>query len=250
MYNATLLHVPHASVEIPPKYRKSFVCSDLKREIGVMTDWFCDELFACNREQLVFPVSRLVCDAERFRDDKDEIMAEIGMGTVYRVCSDLSPLRKSDAAEKEEILGAYYDMHHQRFTQETEKRLADFGRCLIVDCHSFYPVPLTYELNQQEFRPDFCIGTDEFHTPRRVINFLCDYFKSKGYTVAVDAPFAGTIVPMPYYQKDIRVSSVMIEVNRRLYMDSPGRKSKHFAEINAILTEGIYGTETLLSGSR
>ena len=43
--------------------------------------------------------------------------------------------------------------------------------------------------------------------------------KEAGYSVAVDAPFAGALVPLSYYRKDDRVLSVMIEVNRRLYMD-------------------------------
>jgi N-formylglutamate amidohydrolase len=36
--------------------------------------------------------------------------------------------------------------------------------------------------------------------------------------VANNRPFGGTIVPKIVYQQDHRVSSVMIEINRRLYM--------------------------------
>jgi N-formylglutamate amidohydrolase len=41
----------------------------------------------------------------------------------------------------------------------------------------------------------------------------------ESYSVAVDAPFAGALVPLASYRKDRRIWSVMIEVNRRLYMD-------------------------------
>ena len=41
-------------------------------------------------------------------------------------------------------------------------------------------------------------------------------FKSTGYTVKVNEPFAGSIVPLKYLN-DNRVQSVMIELNRRIY---------------------------------
>jgi N-formylglutamate deformylase len=56
----------------------------------------------------------------------------------------------------------------------------------------------------------------------------------EGYSVAVDIPFAGALVPLSAYGKDRRVSSVMIEVNRRLYMDEiTGRKTENFTSVQA-----------------
>jgi N-formylglutamate deformylase len=37
--------------------------------------------------------------------------------------------------------------------------------------------------------------------------------------VEIDRPFSGALVPMAFYRSDARVSAVMIEVNRRLYLD-------------------------------
>jgi N-formylglutamate amidohydrolase len=90
---------------------------------------------------------------------------------------------------------------------------------LIVDCHSFPSVALPYELDQGAQRADFCIGTDAFHTPPAVRDAIVAAVKQAGYSVTVDAPFAGALVPLASYRKDRRVWSVMIEVNRRLYMD-------------------------------
>jgi len=53
-----------------------------------------------------------------------------------------------------------------------------------------------------------------------------------GFSVAVNRPYAGTLVPSRYYQKNKRVLGVMIEVNRRLYMDEEtGAKNSRFPEI-------------------
>ena len=42
--------------------------------------------------------------------------------------------------------------------------------------------------------------------------------ESCGYSSARDQPFSGTIVPMKHYNKDQRVQSLMIEINRWLYL--------------------------------
>jgi N-formylglutamate deformylase len=48
-----------------------------------MTDAFTDELFPENPhvvERVIYPLSRLVVDPERFINDEEEPMASIGMG--------------------------------------------------------------------------------------------------------------------------------------------------------------------------
>ena len=237
MKNSTLLHIPHASTAIPARFLSSFDRSKLPHEIAVMTDWFCDELFDCGRDRIVFPVSRLLCDVERFREDKDEIMAQIGMGVTYRSTSDLKCLRKISETEREEILLRYYDAHHKAFTDVVTQKLDVFGRCTIIDCHSFYPTPLPYEMDQNPNRPDFCIGTSAYHTPEILVDNLVRFLLGRGYSVKIDSPFAGTIVPIKYFWKDRRVCSVMIEVNRRLYMNPCGEKSKRFSTVNSVLAE-------------
>ena len=239
MKSSTLLHIPHASTKIPAQFLPSFDNSKLPHEIDVMTDWFCDELFDCDRDKIVFPVSRLVCDVERFRDDKDEIMAQVGMGVAYRNASDLSPLRNITGSEKREILSQYYDFHHGVFTSTVTQKLEAFGHCTIIDCHSFYPTPLPCEIDQKTDRPDFCIGTSAYHTPGILVDNIVRFLSERGYSVKIDSPFAGTIVPIKYFEKNRRVSSIMIEVNRRLYMDTPGVKNGMFTMVRSVLSDCI-----------
>ena len=50
--------------------------------------------------------------------------------------------------------------------------------------------------------------------------------------MAIDAPFAGALVPLAFFRKDRRISSIIIEVNRRLYMDEQsGEKKKEFEQV-------------------
>jgi N-formylglutamate amidohydrolase len=102
------------------------------------------------------------------------------------------------------------------------------------DCHSFPSVALPYELDQTKYRADFCIGTDSFHTPSAIRDAIVTAVKEEGYSVTVAAPFSGALVPLASYRKDRRILSVMIEVNRRLYMDAhSGLKKQDFAQVSA-----------------
>ena len=100
-----ILHIPHASQAIPPELRHSLTLSDaqLHAETIRMTDRFTDELFAIEDTRvraIVFPVSRLVVDPERFLDDEKELMAASGMGVVYTKTSEGLPLRAALSSEE------------------------------------------------------------------------------------------------------------------------------------------------------
>ena len=243
MFSPLLIHVPHASVKIPTNRMSEFLIADLEPELLKMTDRYCDELFAADAEMIVFPVSRLVCDPERFRDDKEEEMAEKGMGAVYTRCSDGSALRQRDDARREEILSAFYDPHHRMLSEAVQRRLESFGKCLIVDGHSFSPVPLDHESDRSPDRPDICIGTDSFHTFAALAEYTGAWFENKGYRVAFNRPFSGTIVPMFCYKREKRVQSVMIEINRGLYMDGAGNRKAFMEQLKTDIGGFLRETE-------
>lgn len=225
-----LLHIPHSSTIIPKEFRLSFV-SDPDENLRFMTDWYTDELFDIPMPKIVFPVSRLICDVERFRDDSTEEMSLRGMGVCYTHGYDGNPLRCFNAKEKEYILRRWYDPHHTRLAATVDDHLEKYGECTVIDCHSFSARPLPYEPNRSPNRPNICIGTDEYHTPLELIDHFIRGFRKKGYSVAVNFPYAGTIVPIKHYKKDRRVYSVMIEINRRLYLNENCEKNTHFSQI-------------------
>ena len=141
------------------------------------------------------------------------------MGVTYTRGSLRQPLREQPSqAKRQELLERYYIPHHQNLTEAVEGALLANGNCLIIDGHSFPALPLPYELQQTAFRPDFCLGTDDFHTPEELVERVEKELESYGYSTARDQPFSGTIVPMKHYRKDRRVQSLMIEINRWLYL--------------------------------
>lgn len=233
-----VLHIPHASSFIGDDVRASFCVDDasLADELLQMTDWFTNELFGLEERlatSVVYPVSRLVVDPERFEDDEHEPMASRGMGVIYTHTSRRSPLRSFlDAVTREQLLYAHYRPHHERLTSAVDAALAAWNSCLVVDCHSFGSTPKAYEFDQSLSRPDICLGTDAFHSPRMLVDAAQEMFADAGFMVALNRPFSGALVPSSHYRVDSRVMALMVEVNRGLYMDEhSGQRLPAFGEV-------------------
>ncbi len=53
-------------------------------------------------------------------------------------------------------------------------------------------------------------------------------------TVTIDCPYSGTIVPLRYLGVEPAVSSIMIEVNRRLYLEPESERAVRIATFPAV----------------
>ena len=80
-------------------------------------------------------------------------------------------------------------------------------------------------------------GTAAAKTPDEVIAAVTDIFQEAGYRVGVNRPYANAIAPLGY-----RGHSLMIEINKRCYMDE-AKLCKHdgFARCHECL-EQVYST--------
>jgi N-formylglutamate deformylase len=251
-----IAHVPHASTVIPEAIRASIVLDDseLQRELVRMTDWHVDRLFGwivrSGASMFVNDASRLVVDPERFRDDAGEPMAAVGQGAVYTRTTQGAALRRLTAGERALYLERYYDPYHEALTELVSSILEEFDVCTVLDCHSFSTEPLPNEHDQAPNRPDICIGTDAYHTPPAVADALERAFGEAGFRVQRNAPFAGSLVPIDYYQRDRRVTSVMLEVRRGLYCDeTTGQILPAFDNVRGAIERALVGSGILDSPS-
>ena len=241
MNNRVILHIPHSSTKIPVTDGYIVDNETLKNEILKLTDWYTDELFYSENDVMIkADFSRIFCDPERFVDDTQEIMAQFGMGVLYEKNDEGEIIRKVSNELRQSILNNYYWKHHGDFNLAVKDQLKLFGKALIIDCHSYPSLPLKRDLDQNSDRPDFNIGTDPYHTPKALIEQSVEFFKKLGYTIGVDWPYRGSIVPLEHYYKNKNVQTIMLEINRKLYLNEPtNEKSVRYEEIGKVTKEFI-----------
>lgn len=215
-YKHILLHIPHDSLQFPDDSGYTF--SSLDEEELLLIDHYTEELFTpCIYENsvlidsVVFPYCRLYCDVERLVNDP---LGNNGLGISYSRWVPTGKglekkLRKFSSTKK--AFKLYSDYHSQ-----VAKKIAELGdKLLLIDCHSFSSQPTLLCSNPPDI--DICIGFNDDDTcpSKVVIGNIEQHFLSRGYKVGINTPFSNSKtfdVPVKYH-------SVMIEVNKRRYMD-------------------------------
>ena len=167
--------------------------------------------------------TKIIRTLTRYCDQTENTMLT---GTVYFYDETMETLKEMDLED-------FYDDHHKKFTMMVKEELEEQGTALIVDCHSFSNEVLPHE--ESDVRPDICIGTDDYHTPNTLSELVRTTFESAGLNVAVNEPFAGTMVPLDFLDKNKNVRSIMIEVNHKLYLDDNFQKNANFNKIKELI---------------
>lgn len=213
-----VLHVPHSSRVIPAKVRREIKLTedDLAFELEEMTDTDTDLLaFRASVLVQVQPwifknnLSRLVIDPERFPDDR-EIMNEIGMGAVYLRSSTGDSIRDVDSNRDQDLLREYFYPYALAFEGLIQERFTTLGAVTIIDVHSYRMTEHPNGVHKGARRPPVCLGTDAFHTPAWLVELASQEFSALGEVVA-NEPYAGTYVPLSFYEKERKVTSIMME---------------------------------------
>jgi N-formylglutamate amidohydrolase len=236
-----ILHIPHSSTKIP-LYEGYLVDSTvLDNEILKLTDWFTDDLFYSDEDEMITAeFSRIFCDPERFTDDSKEVMAQYGMGVLYEKSDEGEEIRKVTPELKEKVLTSFYWKHHHKLSLAVKNQLDCYGKAIIIDCHSYPSKPLKRDLDKNSKRPDFNFGTDTYHTSKELIDLSISFFENAGYTVGIDWPYKGSIVPLEHYQKNNTVQTIMLEINRGLYLNEPSNeKSESYLKVKEIAQQFI-----------
>lgn len=239
-------HIPHASTRIPEDLLKTFLVDEqhLQNELLRLTDWYTDELFADGEsDEVIFPVSRLVCDPERFLSDSEEPAADVGMGVFYTHGSARQMIRNPDEALRDRLVEQYYRPHHRILTELVEGYLSSHGRCFILDCHSFPTEPLPTDDQANKTRPDICLGFNNYHGPMDLITKIRSNLAAEGFEVSFNTPYSGSLIPTEFYEKTKAVEGLMIELNRSVYMNEiTGEKLETFDSLREMLQQHVIDT--------
>ncbi len=194
---------------------------------------------------LQFPVSRLLCDVERFTGP-EELMEKYGMGFCYRNAYDGTVIKKNFDGLRE-LTMKYYREHHQ----ELDNIAREYDQMLLLDLHSYSDVIVPKDFITSEPLPDICIGTDLLYTPKQLTEKAKQLFLNAGFTVAENYPYKGCMVPNAVLSgaAECCFAGIMVEVNKQVYLDQDGEvKEAEAAKIRMILKDLVWEYEQTVSG--
>ena len=220
-----ILHVPHSATFIPDEVRKSILLSDqeLKAELDEMTDTLTEavalkaaELSGSKPWLFINNFSRLVIDPERFPDAR-EAMNAVGMGAVYQKTSIGTQLRNLDPTLEKQLLDDYFHPYAEALSDLVAQRFAALGEVTLIDVHSYRVNQHPNAINHGQLRPPICIGTDSFHTPEWLIEAAQSAFSIIGENY-LNQPYSGTYVPLSFYEKESKITSVMMETRADTFL--------------------------------
>jgi N-formylglutamate amidohydrolase len=204
-----------------------------------MTDVFTDDLFnAAKYQHIKAKYSRIFCDVERRIKPAKELMSKYGMGVIYTKDLEGKTFIQPDKQYKKDVINNYYKQYHKNLTEIIKSEIKD-NTVVLVDCHSFSNETLKC-FGKISYVPDICIGVNyisEYNM--KLITLVVYYFEQLGYDVMLNYPYSGSMVPNKINEKKANnFYSIMIEINKRLYLWGINKSPKYNelkSEINTLL---------------
>ncbi len=156
-----------------------------------------------------------------------------GLGTIPRVVGDGQEIyyERLDVEDALKRIEALYKPYHRALRRLIAKTQKTFGLAIIVDCHSMPSVGVTRD---EPKRPDVVIG-DRYGTScaRLLADTVEDTFKSLGYSVGRNKPYAGGFITEHYGNPASGLHTIQLELNRAIYMDERRReRGPTFAKVS------------------
>ena len=144
--------------------------------------------------------------------------ARAGLGVVpSRIAHNLDiykkPLTYSQAKNR---IDRFYRPYHAKLTSLLNRAHNQFGRAVLIDCHS-----MPGRGPNGEKRADIILG-DRFGKSchPEITAQLEQLFRAMGYSVTRNHPYAGGYVTHHYGNPDMHIDTVQIEINKDLYLNS------------------------------
>ncbi len=211
-----LFHIPHAGDTFPGELMESvcissedfFACHEQMKDAGALM--LTEHSYQFEPVTIVFPVSRLLCDVERFIGP-EEVMERYGMGFCYEKAFDGRQIKNVNDSLRGKTM-KYYLAHHERL----DTAVSRFRRVLLLDLHSFSEQLVMPDRKDGRSIPEICIGSDPIYTPLALEEAALSFFRTAGFSVALNYPYEGSMVPnaVLHGRSGCDLITLMIEMNR------------------------------------
>ena len=231
-----ILASPHSGTDYPAEFVAGSRLDPLA--LRRSEDSFVDELFAAaprlGAPLLAARFPRAYLDVNREPYELDPAMfadalpafvnrasprVRTGLGTIARIVASGEEIYagKLTFAEAQRRIDGLYRPYHRALRRLVDETAARFGGCLLIDCHSM-PSGLrgVFAADGAEIVLGDCYGSScapqIMHSARR-------FFAARGFSVAINAPYAGGFTTEHYGSPRRGRHVLQIEISRALYMD-------------------------------
>lgn len=246
---------PHSGTIYPDDFRHVAPLMALRRA----EDTYVDELYGAAPDQgcvllaALFPRSYVDPNRNPLDQDKDLLdgpwpvplspssRSRSGRGLIWSGYPPGLPLydRKLPVEEVRQRIERYHAPYHEAVERELDGAYGAFGGVWHVNCHSMPAISTKMSPEGPGVaRPDITLGDREGTTCAPAFTaFVRDHFAGRGFTVTVNDPYKGAYLVSAYSKPDEGRHSLMIELNRRLYMDEETlEKNAGFTRLQEELT--------------
>jgi N-formylglutamate amidohydrolase len=241
---------PHSGSDYPAEFVATSRLDPLS--LRRSEDAFVDEIFAASPRLGVpllaarFPRAYLDVNREAWELDPamfaeplpDYVNARsprvrMGLGTIARVVASGEEIYagKLGFAEAQERIETLYYPYHAALGRLVDETSAEFGFCLLVDCHS---MPSGAPGNSGREAADIVLG--DCHGAAcapQIVESARRYLTRRGFVVALNAPYAGGFTTGHYGRPRRGRHALQVEINRAIYMDERNyRRRPGFARLS------------------
>ncbi|MGR3435886.1 MAG: N-formylglutamate amidohydrolase [Shimia sp.] len=226
----TIFASPHSSRDYPAWFLRKSVLDETA--IRSSEDAFVDRLFEQAPRHgaplLLAGAPRAFVDLNRAADELDPALIEglrrgahnprvaSGLGVVPRVVANGRAIYRGKLTrdEVDHRIARFWRPYHDTLWQLMADARAQFGRAILIDCHSM-PSEATGRA-----RADVVLG-DRFGASAsgEVVDRVEAAFAAAGLVVVRNAPFAGAYTTQAYGRPGQGHHVVQVEIDRSLYMD-------------------------------
>jgi len=238
-----VLASPHSGANYPPAFVAASRLDPLT--LRRSEDSFVDEIFAAapalGAPLIAASFPRAYLDVNREPYELDPAMfsdplpsyvnarsprVRMGLGTIARVVASGEEIYadKLCFAEAERRIDALYQPYHTALRGLVDDTEAQFGGYLLIDCHS---MPSAAGATEGRDAADIVLGNCHGAAcGDRIVDAARRFLGERGFTVALNAPYAGGFTTGHYGHPRRRRHALQIEINRALYMDERSYRRK------------------------
>lgn len=227
--------VSRSGREYPPDYRSPVPFTDVHDNVSM----YVEELYAAAPKSgatlLYCMVPNTYVDMNRHELDIDpDLLAEPypvalqptvskrGLGLLKTVSRYGKPMheKKFTVAEIEHRLATYHRPYQAELKRILDETKAKHGVAFQISCHCMSAIGAPTHPDKGQPRADFCIGDMEGTSASPEFrDFLVETLKNMGHSVTANFPYTGGELNRRYGDPKNGVESVMIEINKKLFMD-------------------------------